>query len=84
MPGSLSNCTADTRVVTEATAGVWFKVLDGSKEKLNWGRIQFGPQYSVVIRNAWSGAGYSERGTRHRQHVAHIVPLLPSVRGSET
>ena len=58
LPGSLSNCTADTRVVTEATAGVWFKVLDGAKEKLNWGRIQFGPQYSVVIRNAWSGAGY--------------------------
>ena len=57
LPGGLSNCTADTRVVTEATAGVWFKVLDGAKEKLNWGRIQFGPQYSVVIRNAWSGAG---------------------------
>ncbi len=58
LPGSLSNCNGDTRVVTEATAGVWFKVLDGAKEKLNWGRIQFGPQYSVIIRNAWSGAGF--------------------------
>lgn len=56
-PGALANCTGDTRVITEATAGVWFKVYDGAKEKLNWGRIQFGPQYSVVIRNAWSGAG---------------------------
>jgi hypothetical protein len=57
LPGALANCTGDTRVVIEATGGVWFKVYDGAKEKLNWGRIQFGPQYSVVIRNSWSGAG---------------------------
>ena len=58
LPGALGNCTGDTRVVIEATGGVWFKVYDGAKEKLNWGRIQFGPQYSVVIRNSWSGAGF--------------------------
>ena len=58
LPGALSNCTSDTRVLIEATAGVWFKLFDGSKEKLNWGRIQFGPQYSSVIRNTWSGAKY--------------------------
>jgi hypothetical protein len=58
LPGGLSSCTADTRVVVEGTAGVWFKVYDGSKEKLNWGRIQFGPQYSYVTRNTWSGATY--------------------------
>jgi hypothetical protein len=57
LPGGLSNCTADTRVLIEGTAGVWFKLLDGSREKLNWGRIQFGPQYSYVTRNAWHGAG---------------------------
>jgi hypothetical protein len=57
LPGGLSNCTADTRVVIEGTAGIWFKLLDGSREKLNWGRIQFGPQYSYVTRNAWHGAG---------------------------
>ena len=57
LPGGLANCTADTRVLIEGTAGVWFKVLDGSREKLNWGRIQFGPQYSYVTRNAWHGAG---------------------------
>jgi hypothetical protein len=56
LPGGLSNCTADTRVVVEGTAGVWFKLYDGSKEKLNWGRIQFGPQYSYLTRNAWSGS----------------------------
>ena len=55
-PGGLSKCTADTRVIVEGTAGVWFKLYDGSKEKLNWGRIQFGPQYSYVSRNAWSGS----------------------------
>jgi hypothetical protein len=57
LPGGLANCTADTRVLIEGTAGVWFKLLDGSREKLNWGRIQFGPQYSYVTRNAWHGAG---------------------------
>ena len=57
LPGGLSNCTSDTRVLIEGTAGIWFKVLDGAKEKFNWGRIQFGPQYSYVTRNAWHGAG---------------------------
>jgi hypothetical protein len=62
LPGALGNCTGDTRVLIEATGGVWFKVLDGAKERLNWGRIQFGPQYSVVVRNAWSGAGFPSEG----------------------
>ena len=55
-PGSLSSCTADTRVLIEGTAGFWYKLYDGSKEKVNRGRIQFGPQYSYVTRNAWSGS----------------------------
>jgi hypothetical protein len=50
-PGSLgSSCTADTRVLVEGTAGLWYRVYNGPK-----GRIQFGPQYSYVTRNAWSG-----------------------------
>lgn len=61
LPGALSNCTSDTRVLIEGTAGVWFKLFDGSKEKLNWGRIQFGPQYSYVVRNTWSGAKYPDQ-----------------------
>jgi hypothetical protein len=55
LPGGLSSCTADTRVLIEGTAGFWYKLYDGSKDKVNRGRIQFGPQYSYVTRNAWSG-----------------------------
>jgi hypothetical protein len=56
LPGGLANCTGDTRVLIEGTAGFWYKLYDGSKEKVNRGRIQFGPQYSYVTRNAWSGS----------------------------
>ena len=56
LPGGLSSCTADTRVLIEGTAGFWYKLYDGSKEKVNRGRIQFGPQYSYVTRNTWSGS----------------------------
>ena len=57
IPAGLSNCTADTRVVIEGTFGLWFKPYDGAREKVNRGRIQWGPQFSYVERNAWSGAG---------------------------
>ena len=57
LPGSLSGCTADTRVVYEGTVGFWFKPYDGSKEKVNRGRIQWGPQFSYVERYGWSGTG---------------------------
>ena len=56
-PGGLGSCTADTRVVVEGTFGLWFKPYDGSKEKVNRGRIQWGPQFSYVDRNTWSGSG---------------------------
>jgi len=56
LPGGLSNCTADTKVLVEGTAGFWWKLYDGSKEKVNRGRVQFGPQFSYVTRNAWSGS----------------------------
>ena len=57
LPGGLSNCTADTRLLTEGTAGLWFRLYDGSKEKVNRGRVQWGAQYSYVNRQAWSGLG---------------------------
>ena len=57
IPAGLGSCTADSRVVAEGTFGVWFKPYDGSKEKVNRGRIQWGPQFSYVDRYAWSGAG---------------------------
>jgi hypothetical protein len=56
LPGGLSSCTADTRALIEGTAGIWYKFYDGSKEKVNKGRVQFGLQYSYVTRNAWSGS----------------------------
>ncbi len=49
-PGGLSKCTADTRLVEEATIGFWYKFYNGPK-----GRFQWGPQYSYVSRYAWSG-----------------------------
>jgi hypothetical protein len=50
-PGSLSNCTADTRAVIEGTAGFWYRLYNGPR-----GRLQFGTQYSYVTRQTWSGA----------------------------
>jgi hypothetical protein len=55
LPGGLSGCTADTRALVEGTAGFWYKFYDGSKEKVNKGKMQFGIQYSYVARNTWSG-----------------------------
>ena len=57
LPGGLSSCTADTRVLIEGTAGFWYRIYDGSKEKVNRGRVQFGPQYAYVDRETWSGSG---------------------------
>jgi hypothetical protein len=51
LPGSLSNCTADTRALIEGTVGFWYRFYNGPK-----GRFQWGPQFSYVSRNAWSGA----------------------------
>jgi len=61
-PAGLSSCTADTRVLVEGTFGIWFKPYDGSKEKVNRGRIQWGPQFSYVDRNTWSGVGGEPHG----------------------
>ncbi len=57
-PGSLgSTCTGDTRVLIEGTAGFWYRFYSGPK-----GRIQWGPQFSYVTRNTWSGLGGSPHG----------------------
>jgi hypothetical protein len=51
--GSLpSTCQADTKVLIEGTAGIWFKAYNGPH-----GRLQFGPQYSYLTRTAWVGKG---------------------------
>ena len=51
LPGSLGKCTADTRALIEGTAGFWYRVYNGPR-----GRVQWGPQFSYVDRQAWSGA----------------------------
>jgi hypothetical protein len=53
-PGSLANCTADTRAVIEGTAGFWYRFYSGPR-----GRFQFGTQYSYVTRQTWSGKGFT-------------------------
>jgi hypothetical protein len=56
-PGALANCTADSRVVIEGTAGFWYRFYNGTR-----GKFQFGAQYSYVTRNTWSGAGGDPNG----------------------
>ncbi len=62
VPGSLASCTADTRALIEGTAGFWHKFYDGSKDKVNRGRMQWGLQYSYVTRSTWSGKGLEPEG----------------------
>jgi hypothetical protein len=52
VPGTLANCTGDTRSIFEGTLGFWYRFYKGPK-----GTVQFGPQYSYINRNTWSGAG---------------------------
>ena len=51
-PGSLANCTGDTRALIEGTTGFWYRFYSGPR-----GRVQFGTQYSYVTRETWSGKG---------------------------
>jgi hypothetical protein len=51
-PGSLSGCTGDTRNIMQGTVGFWYRFYKGPK-----GTIQWGPQYSYLVRNTWSGVG---------------------------
>jgi len=45
--------SAITQAIIEGTLGFWYRIYVGPK-----GRIQFGPQYSRVVRNTWGGGGY--------------------------
>ena len=48
--GGVGSCSGQTQSVVEGTFGFWIKSYNGPK-----GRIQWGPQYSYVSRNAWAG-----------------------------
>jgi hypothetical protein len=61
-PGSLANCTADTRALIEGTLGFWYRFYSGPK-----GSFRYGTQYSYVTRNTWSGAGGLPAGSAGRQ-----------------
>ena len=50
--GALGNCTGDTRNLIEGSIGFWYRFYKGSR-----GTVQFGPQYSYLVRNTWSGVG---------------------------
>jgi Skp family chaperone for outer membrane proteins len=50
--GSAIGCTADNRNVQEGTVGDWFRFYKGPK-----GTLQFGLQYSYVVRHTWQGVG---------------------------
>lgn len=58
--GSLSGCNADTRYVVEGTFGVWIRLYNGPK-----GKLQFGPQYSYLSRNAWTGTNGTVANAPH-------------------
>lgn len=52
LPANPANCTANTRNVIEGIAGFWYRFYKGPK-----GTLQFGPQYSYFMRNAWEACG---------------------------
>ncbi|HKV05538.1 MAG TPA: hypothetical protein VJO53_10580 [Candidatus Acidoferrales bacterium] len=51
IPGPLAGCTGDTRNILEGTLGFWYRVYNSPK-----GRLQFGMQYSNLLRNTWKGS----------------------------
>jgi len=52
VPGTASNCNADTRNVQEGTFGYWYRFYKGTH-----GTLQQGIQYSYVERRTWPGIG---------------------------
>ena len=86
--GTLNPANAETARVTsrnimEGTFGFWHRFYNGPK-----GRLQFGLQYSYLMKNTWSGnnsnATFRPGAQRPRQHGVHVVPLLHPVGGAPT
>jgi hypothetical protein len=50
VPGAPGSCTGDTRNLVEGTIGFWHRFYKGPK-----GTIQWGPQFSYIVRNTWYG-----------------------------
>jgi hypothetical protein len=49
-PANAGACAGDIRNIMEGTFGFWHRFYNGPK-----GRLQFGLQYSYLIKNTWSG-----------------------------
>jgi hypothetical protein len=56
-------CSGQTQSTVEGTFGFWIRPYHGPK-----GRIQIGPQYSYLVRNAWTGLQSSTTGTYVSPH----------------
>jgi len=52
LPTAAGNCNVDTRDIIEGTLGFWYRFYNGPK-----GRIQWGPQFSYIVKNTWHGTG---------------------------
>jgi hypothetical protein len=59
-PGAPANCNGDTRNLIEYSAGFYLKFYNGPK-----GRVQWGPQYSHIIKNSWTGVGGGPQTTEN-------------------
>jgi len=59
-PGGLSKCNGDTRNLIEGSIGFWYRFYNGPK-----GRLQWGPQYSYLVRNTWRGTGGDPSATEN-------------------
>jgi hypothetical protein len=49
-PVAPANCQGDIRNLIEGTLGFWYRFYQGPK-----GRMQYGLQYSYVVKNTWTG-----------------------------
>jgi hypothetical protein len=52
VPGSLSNCSAQTRNIIEGSLDFWYRFYRGPM-----GTFQWGAQYAYAVRNVWRGVG---------------------------
>jgi hypothetical protein len=53
-------CSGQTQSTIEGTFGFWIRPYHGPK-----GRIQIGPQYSYLVRNAWTGTALTTPTTEY-------------------
>jgi hypothetical protein len=70
-----ANCQGDVRNMFEGTLGYWYRFYQGPK-----GRVQYGLQYSYVVKNTWSGAGSAKGSTGEFTPSANTSMVFASFR----